>query len=140
MQSHHHHTPTCITLKICTHQSMVEELETIGPVDTHRWWTSYAHVYFFTFGHKPRKLGKVKSCGKNDGMEQIYSWYTVVLREVLKVSAIFHGNQKNWMKSQAKELVFSPEISPTSPSSMHLIQFSYHTSKNTVHYLFKFRS
>ena len=52
------------------------------------------HMYFFTFGHRPRKLGRVKSCGKNDGMEQIYSSYTVVLREVLKVSAIFHWKSK----------------------------------------------
>ena len=139
MQSHHRHMPTCITLKICTHQSMVEELETIGPVDIHRWWTSYAHVYFFTFGHKPRKLGRVKSCGNNNGREQIYSWYTVVFREVFKSISYFSLEIKK-IKSQAKELVFSPEISPTSPSSMHLIQFSYHTSKNTVHYLFKFWS
>ena len=108
MQSHHHHMPTCITLKICTHQSMVEELETIGPVDTHRWWTSYAHVYFLTFGHKPRKLGRVKSCEKNDGMEKIYPWYTVVLREVFKVLTIFHWKSKklNEKSSQRTSLFY----------------------------------
>ena len=115
MQSHHHHMPTCITLKICTHQSMVEELETIGPVDTHRWWTSYAHVYFLTFGHKPRKLGRVKSCEKNDGMEQIYPWYTVVLREVLKVSTIFHWKSKK-LNEKSSQRTFLQKFHPQAPA------------------------